>query len=57
MSGRVLGVDPRGPVTMGPMTEFNAETAIAVGGWDPRFARVLDVQVDPVRQAEVRHHF
>ena len=28
------------------MTEFNAETAISVGGWNPRFARVLDVQVD-----------
>jgi hypothetical protein len=28
------------------MTEFNADTAIAVGGWHPRFARVLDVQVD-----------
>ena len=28
------------------VTEFDAETALAVGGWDARFARVIDVQVD-----------
>lgn len=28
------------------MTDFDAETAMTVGGWDPRYVRVLDVQVD-----------
>ncbi len=28
------------------MTKFDAQTAIDVGGWDPRYARVIDVQVD-----------
>ncbi len=28
------------------MTDFDAATAITVGGWDPRYARVIDVQVD-----------
>jgi hypothetical protein len=28
------------------VTRFDAETAIALGGWDPRYARVLDVQVN-----------
>ncbi|MFC5727280.1 MULTISPECIES: hypothetical protein [Nocardioides] len=28
------------------MTDFDADTAIAVGGWDPRYARVIDVQVE-----------
>ena len=28
------------------MTDFDAETAMTVGRWDPRYARVLDVQVD-----------
>lgn len=28
------------------MGDFDAETALTVGDWDPRYARVLDVQVD-----------
>jgi hypothetical protein len=27
------------------VTDFDAETAMIVGGWDRRYARVLDVQV------------
>jgi hypothetical protein len=27
------------------VTDFDAETAMTVGGWNPRYARVLDVQV------------
>lgn len=27
------------------VTDFDAEMAMTVGGWDPRYARVLDVQV------------
>lgn len=28
------------------MTKFDADTAIAAGGWDSRYSRVIDVQVD-----------
>jgi hypothetical protein len=28
------------------MTDFDAGTVMKVGGWDPRYARVIDVQVD-----------
>lgn len=28
------------------MSELDADAAIEVGGWDPRYARVIDVQVD-----------
>lgn len=28
------------------MTDFDAQTAIEVAGWDPGYARVIDVQVD-----------
>lgn len=28
------------------MTDFDADAAINIGGWDPRYARVLDLQVD-----------
>lgn len=28
------------------MSHFDADAAIAVGGWDPRYARVIDLQVD-----------
>ncbi|MDP9820645.1 hypothetical protein J2S59_000454 [Nocardioides massiliensis] len=28
------------------MTDFDARTAIEIGGWDPRYARVIDLQVD-----------
>jgi hypothetical protein len=28
------------------MTDFDAQTVIEAGGWNPRYARVIDVQVD-----------
>lgn len=28
------------------MSDFDATVAIDVGGWDPRYARVIDLQVD-----------
>jgi hypothetical protein len=28
------------------MPDLDAEAAIALGGWDPRYARLGDVQVD-----------
>jgi hypothetical protein len=28
------------------MTSFDGETAIALGGWDDRYARVIELQVD-----------
>jgi len=28
------------------MAKFDAAAAIEVGGWDPRYARVIDLQVD-----------
>ena len=28
------------------MTDLNADAALHIGGWDPRYARVLDVQVE-----------
>ncbi len=34
------------PATMSLMTDVDAETAMTVGGWDPRYARVVDVQVN-----------
>jgi hypothetical protein len=36
---------------MTPVTDFDAETAIRLGGWDSRYAQVLDVQVSDAAAA------
>jgi hypothetical protein len=42
MSSESLGADE---CNYRIVTDFVAETAMTVGGWNPRYARVLDVQV------------